>query len=114
MREYDDDDDVVYNNNNVKLNATAHSDEEDYNNEYNSDSFNEDELDDNFEGSTRIRPIFCKYCNAKLTLDESGSPTSSGNTASCAASPPQLDLVIFNYAREIYFYEFSQLKQKVS
>ena len=110
MREYDDDDDVVYNNSNAKPNTTGNSDEEDLND---SDSFNEDELDDNFEGSTRIRPIFCKYCNTKLTLDESCSPTSSGNT-NYAASPPQLDLVIFNYAREIYFYEFSSLKQKVS
>ena len=47
----------------------------------------------------------CKYCNSKLNSNDSISTntttSNNNNNANC------LDVVVFNFAREIYFYEFN-------
>lgn len=58
----------------------------------------------------------CKYCNSKINSNDSLSTTSTISNSNVNNSCPSqsLDLLVFNYAREIYFYEFNLFKSKVS
>lgn len=110
MREYDDDEDIIYDN------AHSLSSGED------SDTFAEAaEFRNNFDNfhnrancETNVQN-YCKYCNAKIyKSNDLNSLIANFNASSTFASTPCLDLVIFNYAREIYFHEANDIKAKAS
>jgi hypothetical protein len=48
---------------------------------------------------------YCKYCNSNLTAD--------GELLPSDLASPTLDMLLFNYSREIYFYEFSPIYSTV-
>ena len=54
----------------------------------------------------------CKYCNSKLDSNDSLSTISANNTNNSTSQ--SLEIVVFNYSREIYFYEFNLFKSKVN
>lgn len=97
--EYDDDDDVIF--------SKVNNSDSDFNDEYSTDD--DDENDDDSS--------MCKYCKQLLKKkrnednDKRLTSVSSGNNEKLIKS---LDLMLFNYAREIYFYEFNPFKLKVS
>jgi hypothetical protein len=64
--------------------------------------------------------ITCKLCNKKLDKNQmitannkKTSNTNSNDLNKLTSSPPSLDLLLFNYGREMYTYEFNSIKSKV-
>lgn len=124
--DHDDDDDVIC----TKFRLNSYEDDEnDEDNvdddEYDYEEENESEIDESYDDDVVINcspivdnsqsnKIICKYCNNSIILNDNNtkSPTScsSVSTASSVSASPSLDMLIFNYAREIYFYEFNQIK----
>ena len=82
-RSYDDNEDVVMFGQ-QQSNSTCVDDSDD-------DHDDDESLDDCEKNVNEPQSTYCKYCSASLCLD----------------------LVLFNYAREIYFYEFNTIKSKV-
>ena len=88
--EYDDDDDVIF--------TKAQSVE--------SVVSSEDEYADDDEE-------ICKYCKKFLRKNENNHLANKQNNTLSSSNKLSLDLVVFNFAREIYFYEFNSLRLKV-
>ena len=88
---YNDDDDVVYNSEESLIKDEGNEDDEE-----------EDENADR---------VSCRMCKSRVNLIKEGCSTPS--SLSCNALIC-LDLVCFNYAREIYFYENSPIREHVS
>ncbi len=98
MPEYDDDDDVVYSGA-----SNGESSESD------SDAF-VGSVERGFD-NCNLGGGLCKHCGGRVSRsNESNSLIVNFSAASMLATTPWLDLVVFNYAREIYFYEANDLK----
>lgn len=110
MREYDDDDDIV---------LTSQNNENDPSSNCSSDDSSDTEINiDNLhisKSAESSKQRFCKYCNALVSIsNDSNSLIANFNPINTIGSSPYLDLVIFNYAREIYFHEIYDIKSKVT
>ncbi len=104
MREHDDDEDVVYSG--MSGGESSESDNETF-----LDSV-EKNLD-NFNLNSNNGQFFCKYCNGRvIRSNEINSLIVNFYSDGMLANTPCLDLVLFNYAREIYFFEANDLKIK--
>jgi hypothetical protein len=115
--DHDDDDDIIYHN--ETINNNNHPNYKNNNNINNSNNNNQDH-----DSAVAV----CKYCNVQLNSNESSSNNNANNlnqntssthasptplSSSTTCSPQSLDVVIFNFAREIYFYEFNLFNTKV-
>jgi hypothetical protein len=107
--EYDDDDDVIF----TKVKSSFESD---YDEEDEDSSENDDEYEDEDESSSdAVFSLTCKYC--KQFLRKKQDDTNDKRLLSktfASENLKSLDLMLFNYAREIYFYEFNPVIVKVS
>jgi len=107
--EYDDDDDVIF----TKAKSSFESD---YDEEDEDSSGNDDEYEDEDESSSdAVFSLTCKYCKQllKKKQDDTNEKRLLSKTFG-SENLKSLDLMLFNYAREIYFYEFNPVIVKVS
>ena len=100
--DYDDDDDVIFTK--VK-NADSDYDGED-------DSSDNDDGDD--DTTNQLKCKYCKQFLRKKRNDECDNKRLASAKSLGNENLKSLDLMLFNYAREIYFYEFNPVKSKVS
>lgn len=110
MREYDDDDDIIYKEENLS------SDSDEYESEDFSLDYKQSARQNPSEASVfaSSRQQLCKYCSTRVNKsNDNDSSIVNYNASETFASQPSLDLVIFNYAREIYFYEMNDISTKV-
>jgi hypothetical protein len=105
-KEHDDDEDVVFtkfinsdSDDSISTTISSSDDYDDADEEDNDDDYDDDDQSQRRISSHNENVFICKYCKHTLMKSESNCNISSNSLAS-------LDLILFNYAREIYFYEF--------
>ena len=104
MREYDDDDDIIYKEENLSSETENESDE----------LSNDNNRNESSSAFSSRRQRMCKHCNSKVNRsNETDSFIVNYNASGSLTTQPSLDLVIFNYAREIYFYEMNDITTQV-
>lgn len=112
MREYDDDDDIIYKEENLSTDSDeCESDDVSHDYKHTARQNHQSESSSVFS-STRHR--LCKYCSSRVNKsNDNDSSIVNYNASGTLASQPSLDLVIFNYAREVYFHEMNDITTKV-
>lgn len=114
---HDDDDDIIYDEHEIS------SDEDDQENPKQPVEFHltqsnlsrtASNSDSNNKSSTTSQHS-CKYCSSKINrTNDSNLLIANYNANNILELSPYLDLTIFNYAREIYFYESNDIKTKIT
>ena len=111
--EHDDDEDVVF----TKFKTFDSEDSSDFDDEYDDDDYSDTQNTNTNTNSNEQKQtsLVCKYCKhvlIKSATSQSGQLVKS-NVNNMSANVLSLDLMLFNYAREIYFYEFNSVRAKV-